>query len=240
MEKLIIFGSYESSLASSTVLIGHDNVNYVVGGNAANSLRSNIIDWELSTDRTSQINTINSIFQFNDDMLALIEKDSFVLSDFIQDMNKLHDNELLLLLEKSMNLKESIVIVLRRLFYIIQVLIPGSFIKFCPYEPEKRIQDLLIDINDDFGNSDNNIDISKIKIIICNINTLIDKKKALMISSSTKAEEIPSIIENDINIDMEIFMKRYINLYPTLVDIEKINIEIAEQISVLITTIKIN
>jgi hypothetical protein len=224
--KLEIFGSYEKSLTESKIIVGHDKIKYVVGGNARYTTRSNIIDWNLVKSENigdSQIKTINNILQFPEYI-----DDRETLYKLLHQINKLKTSDFLKLLENSLNLKESIMIQLRRLFYIVDKIngVPG-YIKptgFCPYVPVQRIEILLAE------NAEVKLDYTALyktihPFVIQYISLI--KKKSTLFNSKLQSVESKSQY-NKINIEMNKFVSLYTSAYDTLHAIENVNVEIAQ------------
>lgn len=223
------YGSYENSITESKIIKGHNNVKYVVGGNARYKTRSNIIDWDLvdKSNNKSKIKVINDIMQFPEYI-----DDSEILCTILNIILKLNDMDFAKLMEKSLNLNESIQVQLRRLFYIIDNINKQAANKYespttyCPYEPIKRINILLnVNIKEIPALS---LKYSTISNITDNIkNILIKKHKLQNIKNATNINQ-----DNQKNITniMDAFMARYTNIYDTLHQIENTNIEVSQEI----------
>ena len=224
MQDLEIFGSYEKSLAESKIITGHNNIKYVIGGNARYYTRGNITDWN-SIDKSDvklQIKTINDILKF-----PIYIDDEKLLLRALYEINNLHSGDFFKLLEKALNLKESILIQLRRLFYIVKKFITtdteDKTIEFCPYEPIVRIESLL----DSWPGMD--LDCSELyytlQTPIAKLDQLIEKKNKLLYLKMANSEKKSTITD-----EMDKFLSSYKNGYQILYNLEKINIEIALQL----------
>jgi hypothetical protein len=231
---LEIFGSYEASLNESKIMKGHNNINYVVGGNARYFTRSNIIDWNSVSKMNigdAKIRVINDIIKFP----TYIDNHE-MLCQAVHEINKLTNMEFLKLLENSLNLKESLVIQLRRLFYIIDKInasqnsensIISNYsrpIEFCPYEPIKRIE-ILLDAWPDLDMDYNTLyyNINPIALQLSRLN----KKKIKLYDFKLP---VTNLKKSTITTEMDKFINLYTSSYKVLHDIENINIEIAKKI----------
>ena len=226
-KKLEIFGSYEKGITDSKIIIGHNNTKYIVGGNARYNIRSNIIDWELmknnSADQKNQINWINSVLK-----LPKYIDNTDTLCAILQELMSLSHIDFLKFLEKSLNLNEAIIIQLRRLFYIIVQKDTKDMcqIEFCPYEPVKRITQLL-----DAMNKINTIKIGVDLESFDKIKTIVNDIKNIKKLKDSKIDIIFQEQEND-NLSKKIdkFVKIYEAVYPELQQIERDNITVAQKI----------
>lgn len=229
---LEIYGSYEKSLSESKTITGHDNIKYVVGGNARYATRSNIIDWQsVSTSHfgTTQIKIINDIFNFPEYI-----SDQETLLVLLYEINKLKSSNFYKLLENSLNLKESLVIQLRRMFYIIDAICTKQNItnalthnytrptEFCQYEPVKRIHILL----EHWRETDTNCTTlyAALKPLIIQFIKLTQQKHKLL-STPLKKSSVKQTI--DLVAEMSTFVSRYKKSYDTLHTIENTNVKIA-------------
>lgn len=251
-EKLKIFGSYEDSVKNTQQIIGHDNTSFIVGGNARNNVRSNIIDWNLtkkfmtnknvSDERVEkmlieQINIILNLKTFVNDKSALCEIIDKVLA--------LDAKSMLRFFETSLDLKEAIVIELRRLFYVIADLIDDETTKFCPYEPVKRIRALTgihdIWINDvELENFDNiNAELRKLVNLRGQINDLFEIFMSRRGSSkiSNAVDKQPQHQDPLMN-KMDNFIKLYVKIFKHISAVEKLNIAFAQKIGEICTLLE--
>lgn len=230
---LEIFGSYEASLNESKIIKGHNGINYVVGGNARYFTRSNIIDWTAVSKENigeAKIRVINDIMRF-----PTYIDDRELLLQTLHEINKLPSTEFLKLLENSLNLKESLLIQLRRLFYIIDKInasmnsedsIIPNYIRpteFCPYEPVRRIEILL----EAWPTLDKDYDrlFYKITPLVSQLYK-INKKKSKLYEFKLDS----NIKKSTITAEMDNFITLYTSAYEVLHNIENINIGIAQKI----------
>lgn len=91
-------------------IIGHDATTYVIGGNASYNIRGNILDWE-SDNKLNKIELTNQILNLPNKL------DSNELVIMLKKLLNLQNIDFVKFLEKSLNLREAIIIQLRRLFY---------------------------------------------------------------------------------------------------------------------------
>jgi hypothetical protein len=188
----------------TNLIKGHDDTLYVTGGNAKYNVQSNIVSLEAM-------------------------KNSKVVKDFEQIDLQLSDEEFLKELEKSLNLDESIVIQLRRLFYAL----PNSKNqdkKFCHKNPKQCILNLLDLTDEDVFNKEKD----KIKQIIKGIEYNIEKRDVVR----SKFDKSQITGEASIYVfDIDVFINIYKKSLPILEEIEQININIAKKIEELITVL---
>lgn len=225
-KELLVYGSYEKSLHQTEVIVGHQNVVYMVGGNAHYNVRSNVIDWRLSQaeNAANLVGQINSILN-----LSTYVDDELILSNLLDELAELNFTDLIKFLEKSLRLNEAVCIQLRRLFYIIQnIANHGKVeqepeIKFCPYEPVTRINRLLEQANIMI----NSQDYDNIITLIEEANELIHKKREITTDQPNpyKTGQDQDILEKISN-----FIKIYGEIYPALEETEKLNIQIAKKL----------
>lgn len=130
-----VIGSAEKK---STHIKGHDNITYTIGGNARHNTISKFIDWKLNENAEE----IADIFNIENKPDAILQ--------YLTELMNLSNFEFMNKLDKLLNLREPIIIQYRRLFYILIKInrhIIGSMyddpVKFCPYEPDIRIKQLL-------------------------------------------------------------------------------------------------
>jgi hypothetical protein len=240
-----IFGSYEKSLSESKTLIGHNDTTYMVGGNARYNLKSNMEEWELASNSNlnGQINSINLIKIINQILnISPQITDHDELYIFLQELNKLKNDEFVKFMEKSLNLYEPIQIQLRNLFYVIlNKFTDGGkndkyHVGFCKFEPLTRINNLLnaLDPSDlSVYVTDGQFD--KIIEQYTKIKFLIESK----LGDSNFANGGAPIDSND---NLKSLMDRIIEshkpLFPILNKIEKKNIEIAECLAAMSEVLK--
>lgn len=235
---LEIYGSYEKSISESKIIKGHGNIKYVVGGNARYATRSNIIEWGLvvKSPVAKQIKVINDILQFPQYL-----DDHETLQAVLHEINALSAKDFYKLLENSLQLKDALMIQLRRLFYIIDVLCQKqstSIIQhnykrpteFCPYEPVKRIQMLLDVWHDD---KDYTKVYAALKPLLMDFIVLLQKKYKLL---STKLKSAKAA--HDITGEMNVFVVRYKSAYNTLDALEKINVQVAQRMEKILDVLE--
>lgn len=147
-----------SSIDNKTIKAYSKNgeTKYVVGGKAAFKVKSNIIDWQIYKDLGQK----DKIVYVINDILNISYKidDPKKLSLLLHELNSLGKQDLTKVLRDSMELNESLVVSLRRLYFvwadIIELLMDKSNIKdpnldnykhkgFCPYEPTERVLNIL-------------------------------------------------------------------------------------------------
>lgn len=186
----------------TNLIKGHDDTLYVTGGNAKYNVQSNIVSLEAM-------------------------KNSKSVKGFEQIDLQLSNEEFLKELEKSLNLDESIVIQLRRLFYVL----PDSKNqdkKFCHKNPKQCILNLLDLTDTDFFNKEKD----KIKQIIKGIEYNIEKRDVIR----SKFDKSQVIGDASIYVfDIDVFINIYKKSLPILEEIEQININIAKKIEELIS-----
>lgn len=235
-DTLKIYGSYEASLSESKTMLGHNGIRYTVGGNARYVTRSNIIEWDTLDKSKSHINVINEILQ-----LPEYVDDRETLYELLQEINKLPSPDFLRLLENSLNLKESLVIQLRRLFYIIDKMNAAdkTYVRpteYCPYEPTNRINKLL-DCMKDTPDEDVSM-YANIDHLVEGFDVMIIKKNKLYDTSINKAVGGPHTSKDKINAEMDIFIKSYTNAYDVLHNIENTNIDVAQSLEKILNNIE--
>jgi hypothetical protein len=254
-EKLTIYGSYQDTFQES--VIGHNDTKYIVGGNGRYNLRNNTIEFELlkSTDieptiKTKQISTLLKLRPHIDDPQELCQYLNALLDKPIE--------EIIRFLEKSLDLKEPITIVLRKLFYILikHDKDDKTHIEFCKLEPTVRIKQLLealtqLDIPIILKH------INKLTNLYEEIKGLVSQKTDLIGLLDTESDTSPYITveesykddvsENDISpyieenspssksqCDLDPILDQLIDIYtktyPTLEKIEVININISKNL----------
>jgi len=229
-----IFGSYEQSLNDSKTLIGHNDITYMVGGNARYNLKSNMEEWKLASklNQNDQIKSINQILNIKP---QIIDPDE--LHIFLQELNKLSNNEFVKFMEKSLNLYEPIQIQLRKLFYVIlDKFTDGGkddkyHIGFCQFEPITRINNLLnmLDLKDlETAVSDEQYD--KILDTVGIIKIILGAKQG---ASNFALGGNPIDSEADLGSLMDRIIESHKPLFPILNEIEKKNIEIAEKLEII-------
>lgn len=242
---LEIFGSYEMSLTESKIITGHNKIKYVVGGNARYQTRSNIIEWNMVNKPNmgnAQVKVINDILQFPEYI-----DDREVLYHLLQEVNKLPDEDFFKLLENSLNLKEALIIQLRRLFYIIDRMntmqnqpnsITPNYVRpteFCQYEPIKRISILL----EAGSNSDTDQTelYNQIKPLVDNFERLVDKKNKLF--TTLLKYKVSKQKTTDISSEMNKFIEKYLATYDVLHKIELSNVMIAQSLETILNLMEI-
>jgi hypothetical protein len=234
-----IFGSYEKSLSDSKVLIGHNDTNYMVGGNARYNLKSNMEEWALvlNSDTKDQIKAINQILNIPQ---QITEPDELYL--FLQELNKLQNDEFVKFMEASLNLYEPIQIQLRKLFYVIlDKFTDGGkddkyHIGFCKFEPITRITQLLNALNaGDLAVKVTDNQFNKILALINTIKAIIDSKQG---NSNFALGGAPIDSKADLRSLMNRIIESHKSLFPILNQIEKKNIEIAENLEALSIELK--
>lgn len=236
---LEIYGSYEKSISESKIIKGHGNIKYVVGGNARYATRSNIIEWELvaKSPVAKQIKVINDILQFPQYL-----DDHETLQAVLHEINTLSAKDFYKLLENSLQLKDALMIQLRRLFYIIDTLCQKQSVanaiqhnykrptEFCPYEPVKRIQMLLDVWHDD---KDYTKMYSALKPLLMTFIVLTQKKHKLLAIKLKLAKSA-----HDVTTEMNAFVTRYKSAYNTLDALEKINVQLAQRMEKILDVLE--
>lgn len=205
----------------------------VVGGKAAFKVKSNIIDWQIYKDLGQK----DKIVYVINDILNIPYKidDPKKLSLLLNELNSLGKQDLTKVLRDSMGLNESLVITLRRLYFvwadIIELLMDKSNIKdpnldnykhkgFCPYEPTERVLNILEYPIEQFLDK-----IEFEKINFNNIyNELIEIEKEISnkikynnieYKTEDKTEE-DKFLGKDLEKSMDIFIENYKNLFDYL------------------------
>lgn len=146
-ESLKIYGSYQDTFNES--VMGHNNTKYIVGGNSRYNLRNNTIEFEslkaADLDVGIKIKQINTLLRLNPYILDMEE-----LCQYLNTVLEKPTHEIISFLENSLNLKEPINIVLRKLFYILikYDTMDQTRVEFCKLEPVVRTKKLVDSLND--------------------------------------------------------------------------------------------
>lgn len=215
----------------------------VVGGKAAFKVKSNIIDWQIYKDLGQK----DKIVYVINDILNIPYKidDPKKLSLLLHELNSLGKQDLIKVLRDSMELNESLVVALRRLYYvwadIIELLMDKSKIKdpnldnykhkgFCPYEPKERVLNILEYPIEQFLN--------KIEFEEINFNDLCNKlievekeipdKKEIIEEDKNEISHIS--LKNNLEQSMDIFIENYKNLFEYLQEEEEKYIFLSQKI----------
>lgn len=236
---LEIFGAYETSADTTKIIKGCDNIDYMIGGNARHNIRSNIMDWRIS-DKNLDV-TVREINKILD--LSTPIKDPEILNNYLHDIINQPKVEFLNFFEKSLKLKDSIHLQLRRLFSILDKYnnlnnqLNDKRVKFCPFEPVVRIHALLDSMNDPilFDKSEKiMIYANKIKDLVNEKKQLIDDKQielpAKEDADSDMFEKSQKKLIKEINEKMEKFLELYSKTYSILNEMEQINCSIAKNL----------
>lgn len=227
------FGSYRENACTSDMMRGHDNTLYMTGGNTEYSLQSSIAllnalkQQSNTSNKSNQKMIIGRILKLSDVLL-----DETQLSNIIKEILELSNRKLLEYLANLANLDEPIVIELRRLFYIFSSDKSEQKKKFCHKIPKKCIMDLV-----EFESLErlDDPDINKqTRELLADVNTLLDIRDDKYDTASIVAYDNNQTLVDQI----DCFVNTYKTLSPILIDIEKINIDIAKKLEELANMIQ--
>lgn len=225
------FGSYRDNINNSEIIQGHENTLYVMGGNAQYNIQSNMISWD-NIKNSSELSSKDQIILINQ-ILRLPSKieSKDALNKKIEEILGLPNKDFIEFLENSLNLNESIIVELRRLFYIfIECDAKNKKAdkidkKFCHKNPKKCIIDLLesTSILTDLVTSNNSI-VKMLKEIEAEIEKRNEIRNAF--------NKIPNDTD-DIEKNMDNFIDNCKDASSTLEEIESINNSIAKKLEKL-------
>ena len=233
-----IFGSYEKC---TSVMKGHNNVKYTVGGNARYNLKSIFNEWRLFMTIPDQIRSDVHLKEFINQVFRLPHINNVdSLCTVLGGILELNSRDFLKSVEKNLNLYEPIILQLRKLFYVIldKCTDKGNNdkyrVEFCQHEPITRITKLLEMIPGD--------DICGFKYNFAQLLTINNKIHILMIQKESIYNSIKIRFKERISAEVfsydysRLFDKTkkimlvYKALFPIMKKIEEKNISIAKQI----------
>lgn len=234
-----IYGSYEQNQTKCTVITGHNNTKYLVGGDARFNIRSKILDWKLCRVRQIRKSIIKIIFKIPSD--NEVYDDPKLINEIVEEVINLKPKDFIKCLENSLDLNESLKIEFRRLFYNIQSydIDDKTRTEYCPFEPIVRIKALLTEMPELLIPTRK---AAQIPLYIEYVNKFLEKKKSIYKSIKKEKMEAPNYIvpdyertKDEIRMEnsMDKFLAYYEHYYKVLDALEEVNIEIARNLDII-------
>ncbi len=222
--------SYIDNGTEIAIVRGHDDTKYMIGGNAEFNIKDKISLYKQSLGNIQDVILI-SLF---DDMFPYLSiKTKSDVDDKLKYIENVDNDELIEILENSLQLNESIIIQLRRLFYIFLDLEKDNpkYDKdlktklFCHKNPNKCIAQIIIASSLDFISEYNGDAVlailSELESMLKIRNTIREKVNTKML----KYDSLESFLES--------LVKNYETNYEIFKTIEEENIDISKKIEEL-------